>query len=695
MILRHHGCLTDVREVRRRFGISRNGTTALTMIHVGRQYGLTARAFSLTPRDLARLPPSVVHWEFNHFVVLQNWSPGGVEIVDPAVGRRRMTCEEFSAGFTGVVILFEPGAGFRPGKRVTACPHWARGLLRSALARHRGLLAQVLIASVGLQVLGLALPIMTEIVVDHVLRLPENALLIAVGIGLAVTALSQFVLAYQRNLVLTSLRLRADSELTTGVVRHLLALPYQFFAERGAADLVMRTASVSVIREMVAGSVLSTLLDAPLAVGYMVLVFMRDPAVGAFLAAIGLLQLAILLGTRRRVSALAQQQLVAQSAAQGFLIEAIKGIETLKASGVEARAVDRWSQHFVSQLNATTRSLETTGLLDAILGSLRVLAPLGLVWVGAWRVLSGDLHVGTMLGLTALATAALAPLTALAGNLQLLQTVSAHLDRLGDIMEADPEPVTARMATGFALQGGIEVRGLGFRHDERAPWILRDVAFTAAPGQKVAIVGRSGSGKSTLAQILLGLRSPTEGEIRYDGMPPEQLTAASLRTQFGVVTQEPALFTGTIRDNISIGDPSASMSRVIEAATIACIHEEIMRLPMRYETLLSEGTGLSGGERQRIALARALLARPKILVLDEATSHLDATTEAAVERNLSTLPHTRIVIAHRLSTVRDADAIVVLEHGRVIEQAAHDRLVRQRGAYARLISSQELGASRL
>jgi ABC-type bacteriocin/lantibiotic exporter with double-glycine peptidase domain len=267
MILRHHRWVTDVREVRRKFGISRNGTTALAIVQAGTQYGLTARAFSLTPEDLAQLPPSVVHWEFNHFVVLQSWSPGGVEIIDPAVGRRSMTCEEFSAGFTGVVIVFEPGAGFLPQRRGPHRRHWARGLLRSALARHRALLAQVLIASVGLQVLGLALPTVTEIVVDHVLRLPENALLIAVGIGLAVTALSQFVLAYQRNLVLTSLRLRADSELTTGVVRHLLALPYQFFAERGAADLVMRTASVSVIREMVAGSLLPTLLDAPLAVG--------------------------------------------------------------------------------------------------------------------------------------------------------------------------------------------------------------------------------------------------------------------------------------------------------------------------------------------------------------------------------------------------------------------------------------------
>jgi ABC-type bacteriocin/lantibiotic exporter with double-glycine peptidase domain len=682
MILCHHGYVTRVRDVRRTVGSSRDGVTALALVRAAREYGLTGRAFSLALADVARLPPCVVHWRFNHFVVLQRWTRRGVEIVDPAVGRRRMTCEEFGAGFTGVAIVFEPGPRFRPGRQLPVRPHWAGALLRAAVARHRGLLVQVLLASVLLQVLGLALPAMTEIVVDHLLRVPNSALLVAVGAGLVLTALGQFVLSYQRNLVLASLRLRADAELTTGVVRHLLALPYQYFAERGAADLVMRTASVSVIREIVAGGMLPALIDAPLAIGYVLLVFVRDPGMGGFLVAVGAVQLAILLATRRRISALAQHQLVAQAAAQGFLIEAIRGIETLKACGLEARAGDRWRRRFVAQLNATTRSLETTGLADAVLTSLRILAPVGLVWVGAWRVLSGDLEVGAMLALTALGTAALAPLTALAANLQLLQTAAAHLDRLGDIMEA--EPGAAPEAHAEPLTGALEVRDVGFRYDEHAPWILRRVSFSAAPGQKIAIVGRSGSGKSTLAQLLLGLRSPTEGEIRYDGIA----AAASQRAQFGVVAQEPALFTGTIRDNIGIGDPLAPLSSIIEAATIACVHDDIMRLPMRYETPLSEGGGLSGGERQRIALARALLAKPAILVLDEATSHLDATTEAAIERNLATLSQTRIVIAHRLSTVRDADRIVVLDDGRVLEHDTHDRLLARRGAYARLVATQ-------
>jgi ABC-type bacteriocin/lantibiotic exporter with double-glycine peptidase domain len=449
----------------------------------------------------------------------------------------------------------------------------------------------------------------------------------------------------------------------------------------------MRTASVSVVREIVAASLLPTLLDAPLVIGYLVLVVARDPAIGGFLAAMALLQVAILLRTRRRITAVAQQQLVAQSGAQGFLIEAIKGIETLKASGVEARALARWSQRFVRQLNETSRELQITGPVNAALSSIRVLAPLGLMWVGAWRVLSGDLSIGAMLGLTALATAALAPLTSLAANLQLLQTAAAHLDRLGDIVEAEPEPVRSH-ALKHDLRGGIDVDDVGFRHGVRAPWVLRAVSLTAAPGQKIAIVGRSGSGKSTLARLLLGLLAPTEGEIRFDGIRADQLDLAAVRAQFGVVTQEPTLFTGSIRENISISDPLAPMEEVVEAARLACIHDEIEKLPMRYETMLAEGGGLSGGERQRVALARALVAKPRILVLDEATSHLDASTEAAIERNLTAVEQTRIVIAHRLTTVRDADQIIVLEDGRVIEQGPHDALLALDGAYARLISGQ-------
>nr|BFE81501.1 hypothetical protein GCM10020093_041020 [Planobispora longispora] len=238
------------------------------------------------------------------------------------------------------------------------------------------------------------------------------------------------------------------------------------------------------------------------------------------------------------------------------------------------------------------------------------------------------------------------------------------------------------------LRGSIELHGVGFRHDPRGPWTLRGISVKIRAGQKVALVGPSGAGKSTLARLLLALYTPTEGQVSYDGVPLPQLNLRSLRHQFGVVNQEPSLFTGSIRENIALNDPDAPLERIIEAAELACLHEEICAMPMGYETMLVEGGGLSGGQRQRLALARALLARPKILLLDEATSHLDSTSEARIESNLGWLTQTRIVIAHRLSTVRDADLILVVDDGEIVERGTHDGLLARGGRYAKLVAAQ-------
>ncbi|MEV0999702.1 peptidase domain-containing ABC transporter [Nonomuraea sp. NPDC050202] len=686
MVLGHHGHRTTLHQVSDRLQIGRDGLSAKAIVDGAREHGLQARAFSLAPEDLARVPlPAVAHWEFSHFVVVERWSPDRVDVVDPGQGRRRLTPEEFGAGFTGVLLVFQPGEGFRRGSSSMAGA-WRREFARTLFRRRRGLLAQIVAASLLLQLLGLALPFFSELLVDTIVPARAAEVLSLLGPAIVLAGAAQFVIGYLRAALLVAVRARADQELTESVVGHLVALPYGYFTRRAKGDLVTRAAGVSTLGDILTGQVVAALLDGPLAVGYLVLVYFWDPVFGLALSGVAVLQTVLLLATTSRIATLTHQELAALSASQNSLIQTITGIETLKASGAERRAVDQWAGHFARQLDADVRAGLTRGLLEAALSAIRVTAPLGLLWLGAWRVLDGQLTLGTLIALNAVALGALTPLGSLLTGLQSLQQAGAHFDRLSDILASEPEPSDGIEV--LRLRGAVELRDVSFRHDPRGPWTVRDVSVAIRPGQKVALVGASGSGKSTLARLLLALHSPVEGEIRYDGVPAAELNLRTLRRQFGVVIQDPSLFSGSIRENIALNDPGAAMDRVVAAARLAALHDEIAAMPMGYETMLTDGGGLSGGQRQRLALARAVLSRPKILLLDEATSNLDSATEAVIEANLGTLAQTRIVIAHRLSTVRDADLILVIDGGRVVQRGTHDELIASRGKYAELVAAQ-------
>jgi ATP-binding cassette subfamily B protein len=434
-------------------------------------------------------------------------------------------------------------------------------------------------------------------------------------------------------------------------------------------------------------------LDAVLALSYLCILALASPTLTLVVAGLAAAQITVFLLTRRRQRDLSSQGLIAQSKSEEYQVEMLVGIETLKAMGAESRAAEHWSHLFVDTLNVSLDRGRLQVYVDAASGALQLASPLCILGVGALLVLDGEMTLGTLLGLSAVAAGLLGPLASLVKTAAQLQVMSTYLERIADIWRTSTEQDRQSVSLAPELRGAVALDGVSFSYGPAAPTVVRDVSIDVRPGQFIAIVGKSGSGKSTLARLLAGLYPPTAGRIRYDGLELAQLDLQSVRRQLGYVPQNPSFFAQSVRANIALADPNLPLERITAAAELAQIHDEIMEMPMQYDTpLLNGAASLSGGQRQRVALARALVTGPAVLLLDEATSALDAVTEAEVQRALVGLSCTRIVIAHRLSTVVGADQILVMSAGSVVESGTHAELLAAGGIYAELVATQ-LGKS--
>ncbi|MCX4749347.1 peptidase domain-containing ABC transporter [Kitasatospora sp. NBC_01287] len=680
IVLAHHGVEVDVRSLRRELNISQNGVSARSLLETARNHGISGRGVRVSVKGLRQLRPgSILFWNFNHFVVFERATAAHVYVVDPAFGRRRLTLEAVAETFTGIALEFEEplavrrGPGLRIGRRLAHSP-WR--FLRFFLSRDPRWLP-LLGTSLLLILFNLATPLATAYVVAHAVPSgkPAHVALLVFLAGAAAAVFGCLQLA--RAVSLVSLQSMADKKVTLGILAHLLSLPYEYFTRRNPGDLGMRVRTSTAVRQVLTGTTLSAMVDGSMVLVYLTLLLVADSGFALVTMVLAGLQVLILVIFWKRQRYLSAEALEQQSVAEGGLQELLDGLQTLKASGLEDIACERWSHSLVEEINARNRSRRSQAFGSTLSVTLQFLAPIAVLLVGYLRVSAGEISLSKAVGFTALATGVFIPLSNLIQNALQAAGLGASLARLADVLEHEPEARQLGTVPDYDIGGTIETRKLSFAYPGSRTPTLTDIDLRIEPGAFVAVLGRSGSGKSTLASILAGLQSPAGGEVLIDGVPLSRLDPVALRRNLAYVSQDSRIFSGTIRENIGYALPGVGKEQLHAAAQAAGIHEDISRLPMRYATLLGPGgLGLSGGQRQRIALARALIRDPRLLILDEATSALDASTEAGIFEALSRRDHTMIVVAHRLSVLEAADQIVVMDAGRVVSHGTFEELAR-------------------
>jgi len=695
ILMSHYGLIKTLEELRVSCGVSRDGSKASNLVRAARTYGFEAKGLMREPDGLRDMKfPLIIFWNFNHFVVLEGFHNGKVYINDPASGPRVLTEQEFDQAFTGVTLEIKPGLDFKPGG--------SRPSIVSALHRRasssKPAFFYLVIAGLGLVIPGLIAPIFTKIFVDDFLVGKLDSWVKPLLLGMFLTLMLRGALTWLKEYYLMRFETKLSVAESSKFLWHVLHLPVVFYSQRSAGEISGRVGINDRVAKLIARDLASAALDIVMVVFYAILMLFYD----VFLTCIGLLTAVLNIIVLRYVSKArkdASQKLRMDAGKMlGTSMNGLICIETLKASGGESDFFAQWSGYQAKVVNAI-QEMGSSSIVLAVLPSL--LTGLNTVLIlsfGGLRVMDGFLTMGALVAFQSLMQSFLRPVNNLVGLGGRLQELSGDMNRLDDVLkykrdsllQDDAQPGgTASPAVGTGknkLDGRLELKNITFGYSTLEGPLIKNFSLSMRSGSRVALVGSSGCGKSTIAKLVMGLYAPWEGEILFDGHPRSSIDRHIMVNSLSMVDQDINMFEGTIRDNLTMWDSTISNADLVRAAKDACIHDMISARELGYDSEVEEGgKNFSGGQRQRLEIARALVSNPQIVVFDEATSALDPVTEMIVDDNLRRRGCTCLIVAHRLSTIRDCDEIIVLHKGVVVQRGTHDDLKDVEGLYADLI----------
>lgn len=694
MVMAYYRAHRPLQELRHACGVSRDGSKASNILKAARRYNFTAKGFRCEPGHLAKLAgPLILHWNLNHFVVLEGFTRHHAWINDPAVGHRRVSMEEFHAAFSGIALTIEPDADFEPSGNP---PRPWRGLCQR-LGQNRFALAAIFSAELLLVIPFLAVPVFAKIFVDEILVQQLHDWFRPMLVGMLITAVFILALSALREGFMIRLRSKLAIFQSSRFFNHLLRLPIRFHSQRFPGDLTKRLEHNDEIADLLAGQVARTVANLLVVVAYFGLMLYYSVPLTMVCLATAVLNVGLIVRFAHQRREISDLLLSRVGRAYSYVSGSIYAIESIKAGGTESEVFSKWAGHYAHVVNSAQDKTVVSSLITIIPAFLASLATITVLILGAHLVIAGQITIGMLVAFQAMTLAFLTPFNQIVQLTSELDTVQSSLNRLDDVLQQSPDPLfTAPSASAPEpvpgpeprLSGRMEIRDLVFGYNALEPPLLNGFSLLLEPGKRIALVGASGSGKSTISRLVAGLYQPWSGQILFDDQPIQQIPRSVFTHSLAFVDQDTCLFDGTIRENLALWDESIPMEDILQAARDARVHEVLSARQHGYAAEVEEaGRNFSGGQAQRMEIARALAGNPSILLLDEATSALDPLIEKEIDDNLRRRGCSTLIVAHRLSTIRDADEIIVMHNGRIAQRGTHKDMAHQPGPYADLIQT--------